>query len=100
MALYTEIRDLFSNDEFKNRVTTACVVSAYALIIGTPTANDNKFADSVFSNPDAMGRKVTMAVLAANNTATTAQILGATDSTIQTQVDLVIPSMVDSLAGV
>jgi hypothetical protein len=100
MATYNEIRDLFSNDEFKNRVTTACVVSAYNLIMGTPTANDNKFADSVFANADAMGRKVTMAVLAANKAATTAQVLSATDETIQAQVDLIIPSLVDALAGV
>ncbi len=100
MATYTELRQLFSDDELRNKVTTACIIAAHELLSGTPTAADKAFAETVFSSPDAVGDKILMAVLAANKDATVSGIQGATDSAIQTAVDAVIPAMVDAMAGV
>lgn len=99
MASYAELRNLFSDDTLRNRVTVACVIAAKNQLNGTPTAAQEKFAETVFSNPDEMGRRVLMAVLAANNGLTVAQINAATDAAIQTAVDSVIPNMVSALFG-
>lgn len=94
MATLLEIRQQFSNDDLRNKVTTATVIAANALLTGTPSAEQKAFAKSVFQNPNQMGAIVTMAVLAANKDATVAQINNATDTAIQTKVDAVIPKLV------
>lgn len=99
MASYLDLRNQFSNSELRNRVTTAVTVAAYNLLQGAPTANDRAWARSVFESPDNAGRVAFMAVLAANKDATIAQIDGATDAAIQTQVDAVVPSLVLALSG-
>lgn len=97
MASCTEIRALFSNDELRNRITVATVIASNAALAGTPTAAQQKFANWVFSNPDQAGSRVLMAVLAANNTFTAAQITGATDATLQSAVNSVIPNLTAAL---
>lgn len=97
MASYTELRNLFADDALRNRVTVACVIAANAQLSGTPTTAQQKFAELVFSNPDAMGAKVLMAVLAANAGATVTQINNATDAVIQAQVNSVVPNLTAAL---
>ncbi len=99
MATYLELRNLFDNSEIRNKVTTASVIAAHNLLTGTPDANDRAFAEAVFTNPNSVGKKVYMAVIAANKAASVASIEGASDSAIQTNVDEVIPSLVSALAG-
>ena len=94
MATYTELRQLFNNDDLRNRVATACLIYAHGLLSGTPTDAQKAFAEKVFNDPDAVGRKIMMGVLAANKAATTAQIQTASDSAIQTQVDNILPNFV------
>jgi hypothetical protein len=94
MATLLEIRQMFSDDDFRNKVTSATVIAANNLLSGTPTADEKTFAKSVFTDPTGVGRVVTMAVLAANKDATVAQMQGAGDAAIQTQVDAVIPNLV------
>lgn len=94
MATLLEIRQLFANDDFRNKVTAATVIAANNLLSGTPTADEKTFAKSVFQSPDSMGAIVTMSVLAENNGLTVAQIEGAADSAIQTNVDAVVPNLV------
>ena len=100
MATYLELRQLMNDADLPNRVDVATIVFAEGLLSGTPTAADKAWASLVFSNPSSEGMKVLMAVLAANKAATLAQIQSATDETLQTQVDLIAPNLVDALAGV
>ena len=100
MATYIELRQLMNDGELPNKVSTAVIVYAQNRLANTPTLAEQKWAATVFSNPDSEGRKVLMGVLAANKGATVAQIQGATDAAIQTQVDVIAPSMVAALAGV
>lgn len=99
MATYSEIRELFTLDDLKNKVTTATLIASYNLLSGAPTTADKAYADSVFSNPQNESLKVFMAVLASNKDNSVAQISGASDSAIQTAVDAVIPFLVDAKAG-
>jgi len=100
MASYTELRGQFGDDSFRNRVTMATIIAANNLLEATPTAADRAWASNVFTSPDAQGRIVYMAVLAANKALTIVQITGATDAAIQSNVDAVVPSLVSALAGV
>ncbi len=99
MATYTELRQQFANDTLRNRVSVACVIAANSALSGTPTTAQQKFADSVFSKPDAIGEKVLMAVLATNKDSTVAQIGAVTDAQIQTAVNAVIPNLTAAMFG-
>tara|TARA_R110002096_G_C14661910_1_gene728363 strand:+ start:49695 stop:49997 length:303 start_codon:yes stop_codon:yes gene_type:complete len=100
MANYIELRGLFNNDDLVNRTSIAVIVSITNLLAGTPSANDKAYASLVLSNPQKEAKKVLMTVLAANKGATVAQIKNATDTTLQTQVDSIVPHLIDALAGV
>ena len=99
MASYIDLRNLFSNDELKNRVDIAVVIAANNLLSGTPTANDQKWAAHVFSGPRSEGAKALMAVIATNNGLTVAQITSASDAALQAAVDLAVPTLVIAYAG-
>ena len=99
MATYIEIRDLFSDSVLRNRIDVATIIAANDLLSGTPTAADQSWAAAAFGNPRGEGQKAFMAVLAVNNAATVAQITGATDAEIQTNVDGVVPSLVSAHAA-
>ena len=99
MASYLELQSLFNDNDLTLRIRAATVIAANDLLSGTPTANDRAFASAAFSDPTGIGKKVLMAVLAANKDASVTQIQGATDDAIQINVDAVIPSLVSALAG-
>ena len=99
MATYTELRGLFADDELSNKIDIAIIVSANNLLTGTPTAAQQKWAASVFSSPRGESKKALMSVLAKNKALTIAQIQGASDAVIQTQVDSVVDSLVIAFTG-
>lgn len=99
MAAYLDLRGLFSDADLSNKIDIAIIVSANDLLSGTPTASEQKWAAHVFSAPRAESQKALMAVLAKNKALTKAQIQGATDSAIQTQVDSVVDSLVIAFTG-
>lgn len=86
MATYTEIFNLGSNSELRNRVTVACLIAAQAVMVELATttnhANRLLWAKDVFSDPQGMGQKMLMAALAANAGLTVAQITAATDAAL------------------
>lgn len=90
MATYTELFGQYSNSDLRNRVSVACLVAAQAITVeaGSVTNHANRllWAKATFSNPNAEAERMLMAVLAANNTATVAQITGVTDAALQTLV--------------
>lgn len=99
MASYTELNQQFTDAQLNAKVTTAAIVGATNLLVGTPTLNDQKFAYDVFSDPDAIGHRLLLYVLAANKDLTIAQIKNATDAAIQTQVDAAIVNFVAASYG-
>jgi len=100
MASYIELRELFNDDVLVNKVTVATIIAANNLLTGTPTAAEKAYAALVFANPRGEADKVLMSVLAANAGVAKATIQTASDSAVQTKVDLVVPVLVDALAGV
>lgn len=96
MATLVELRQMHSNGDFKNKVTSAVVIAAYNLIKTgtTPTTEEKAFAVAVMASPDGVGERVAKMVLAANASATVAQIEDATDSAIQLNVDEIVPVIV------
>lgn len=80
------------------RCASACLIAAQAVQVEADAtanhANRVKWAKRVFADPSAAGQQMLRAVLAANNTATLAQINAAADATIQAAVN----SSVDTLA--
>lgn len=91
MATYDELFGLRNNSALKNRVTSAVVISAETVMNedgGTANhANRLVWAKGVFASPNTEANRMFWAVLAANSDATVAQITGATDIAIQTNVD-------------
>ena len=99
MATYTEIRNIFSNTDMRNKTTVACIVAAEAIrneAVGTENhANRLLWAKAAFSNPTAVADKMLMAMLAANKDASAATILGATDTAIQNNVNAAVDLFAD-----
>lgn len=99
MATYVELFDLRNNAELRNKVSVAVIIKAESMMSGTPTAPEKAWIVKAFANPETEGRRVLMGVLAANKANTVSQITGATDAAIQTNVDAVVPTLVDADAG-
>ena len=101
MATYAEIRTLFNDSALKNRVATAVIIAANGILNEvTPSINRKAWANKAFQGPEGESVRVLMSVLAANNSATVAQITGASDTQIQTNVDAAIDLFIDADAGV
>ena len=100
MATLQELRGLFNDSDLLEKVEAALIISANDLLSGAPTAAQTSWAAHVFTNPRTEAKKAVMAVLASNSSATTGQILGASDTAIQTNVDSVSSALVAALAGV
>ena len=98
MATYNELFSLRLDDELRNRSAVAVTISAEALLAGTPTDEENTWADEVLANPSTEGDKALVYVLATNKDADPAQIIGVADSALQSQVDTLVPSLVKANA--
>lgn len=100
MATYQELRSLFNDSDLLEKVEVATVIAANDLLATTPTTAQKAWAAQVFASPKTEAQKALMAVLAENSGLTVAQIQGATDTAVQTNVDGVASILVDALAGV
>lgn len=91
MATYAELFSLRNNSDLRNKVTSAVIIAAETVMNELDTvpnhANRLIWAKGVFANPRTETDRMFMAVLAANKDASVAQIEGATDAAIQTNVD-------------
>jgi hypothetical protein len=91
MAAYLDlIRVAAINGDLQQQVQVACFIQA-GVIQGEPGGTSNHtnrmlWAKAVYQDPEREGRRMLWAVLAANNTATLAQIQSATDAQVQTAV--------------
>lgn len=90
MATYTELFNLASNAELRNKIAVACTIWANNTLGGTPTANQITLAKAVLENPLSYADTVQKSLLAEFNANTPAQITGASDAAIQTQTNQVL----------
>lgn len=101
MATYLELFSIRSEPELVEKLTVAVVVAAEAIRVDvappTNQVNRLKWASQVFANPSVEARSMLWAVLAANKSLTLAQITGASDAAIQTNVDAAIDVFADNL---
>ncbi len=88
MATYSELRSLFSDDDLRHRVETAVIIAAEAELSASPGSVEGRaWGLMALRNTSGWGRTGFLSVLASNKAATVAVIQGASDSTIQTNVD-------------
>ena len=94
MAAYQDIYGLFSND-IRLKVEVALLIRAQAYLdAANPTAQQRAWARHVFTSTTGEAMLMLKYLLAKNNGLTTAQIAGASDATIQSQVDAVAAQFV------
>lgn len=100
MATYAELRALFDNDSLRQRIGVALMIKAQALLHGaSPTAEQRRWAQQIFSNPQAEADKMLKYLLAKNNALTTAQIQAVTDAELSSQIDAVVAQFVTAFSG-
>lgn len=94
MATYEELFGLGTNTVLRNKVVVAVMIKATAVAkLATPTQLQIDWAKGVFASPISVGEVVYRAVIAANNTATASQIIGASDAAIQVNVNDVVDNL-------
>lgn len=95
MATYTELFNLRSSSDLRNKIAVAAVVKAQAIIdLASPTAGQIQWAEQAIADPVSKADALMHYVIAANKTATVAQILSASDATIQTNVDAAVNKII------
>lgn len=100
MATYSELFSIRSEADLLEKVTVAVVIAAESIRTdATPPANQAArlvWASQVFADPGKEARRMLWALLAANESATLANILGATDAAIQANVDVAVDLFADN----
>lgn len=94
MATYLELRDLVNNADLNNKVSVAIRVAVLSIAdeaTSTPGHADRfAWASKALGNSESLIGQVTWLVLVKNKAATVPQIQGATDASIQNNVNQVI----------
>ena len=94
MATYAELEDRFNDPALKTKVRVAVIVAAQTIFEEDPGttnhANRLLWAKRAYEQTEAEALTMLKAVLAANKDATTGQIDGASDATVQSAVDAVV----------
>jgi hypothetical protein len=102
MATYLELDTAGGDADLLKKITVAIMIAAQELAEQTsplPTADDRRWIRQALYEPESEGLKALRYILAKNNTAAIGVITGADDATIQTQVDAIVPTLVQSMAG-
>ena len=95
MATYLELSSLSNDSDLRNKVAVALAIEAQAILISaSPTAAQASWASRVLRNPLTEARSAINAVLAANSSATVAQIQAATDTAIQSNVSDIVDVLI------
>lgn len=98
MATYIELINLRQDSDLPNRLSLAVVVEAYNISQqSTPADESVAWAQRVIQNPRGEGDKALLLLLAANKDLTVAQIQGASDSSIQSQVASIVSTLAKGL---
>ncbi len=97
MADYAALFNIRNDSAIRNKVAVAATVKAHALMSAvSPTPDEVVWANSALSNTESMASKLLKYVLAANKGLTIAQIQGASDPAIQTNVDEAADALIAS----
>lgn len=95
MATYLELHALRSNSDLIEKITVAVGKKAQGLLDGVgATSKQVAWANEAIANPKAKADALINYVLAKNSAATPAQITGATDATIQSNVDAAVDVLI------
>lgn len=98
MATYAELADIYSDSGFgslQQKTRVAVVVKATALLdLAAPTALQVDWAKVALKNPAVAAEDVLWYIIAANKDFTVAQITGASDTAVQTNVDAAVDKIV------
>ena len=100
MATLLELSSLATEDPAKweqliKKVESATGIKAVALAASaTPTDTQIQWVKDYLANPRGQADAIVNYVVAANDTATTTQILDASDATIQTNVDTAVDELI------
>lgn len=101
MATYSELRTLFSDDDLRHRVEAAVVIAAEVELADSPgSINGRAWGLKVLRASAEWGRTAFLSILASNKTATVSAIQGASDTTIQTDVDAAKTGWIAAEGGV
>lgn len=102
MATYSELRTAFDDTTFRNRIATGLTDVAYQVLAesdGTANhANRLAYAFRVLENTQQEADRFAKALLVKSKAATIAQILGATDTAIETEIKAVWNEFADHYA--
>lgn len=102
MATYTELRTAFGDTDFRNRIEVGMTDAAYQVIAeddATPNhANRLKHAFRVLENTAVEAERMAKAILTKNKAFTIQQIIGATDASIETQIEALWNEFADHYA--
>lgn len=97
MATYLELSNYSSTPEYQtlvNKIKVAVAIKAKAITdLETPTANQINFAKRAFEAPSEVSSSIVNYVLAANAAVSITAINAASDSAIQTNVNLAVDDL-------
>ena len=95
MATYDELQSLADVPPYSGRIERAITIKADKIKDeATPSQDRLDWASKAFNDPNALVKGVWNAMLAANEGSTVAAITGASDATIQTNVDAAVDGIV------
>ena len=94
MATLAELYDARNNSSLRNKITAAVAIAAEAIRLENVNtanhANRLTWAKQAFTNPAGIAENIMWAVLAANESATAAQIAAVSDASIKTAVNAAV----------
>ena len=94
MATYAELLVAAQSDTLRQKVRVGCIIAANTVMTELTSVPNHAarltWARGVYENPVSAGEKMLWAVIAQNNTATLAQITGASDAVVLTAVTAAI----------
>jgi hypothetical protein len=99
MATYDELLQASENEVLLRKIRVAIVIAAETIRNELSSVPQNAkrlvWAKKAFTDPQAILEPLTWAVLAQNKNATFLQIIGATDSVVQSAVDAAVNVLLD-----
>ncbi len=102
MATYAELNDILQDSDLRNKIRIAVIVAADTINsesdVTANHANRVIWAKQAFQNPQGKAEEMLSAVIAQNNATSIANITGASDAAIQTNVDAVVDTFADGTA--
>ena len=94
MATLAELQTLAHNNDLRGKIERAITIKALVITKeATPSIDRLEWAEDALSTPETQIVLMLNYVLAENANATVVQIIGATDTSIQTNVDTAIDAL-------